>query len=144
MINNSDANQRRVWCRVAEILPAAVSYENYLVDIKTSILQMAWAEIREIYTKGIFVRLFNPRLVEWFEANKKIKLDDRKNVAHIFDILLPEHAWKLDYAWTCHEGELEYIRGIITQCRECLSPETGMVIVTQGDIEMFQKLGWNT
>lgn len=129
----------RVWRRASEVLPLAVAYRKHLLVVKDLILNAAWKDIRETYSHGFFVNLFNPRLVEWFKQNPLIGLDSTDQITKALSFILPEHAWKLEYAWSCHNAELDYVESIIEHCEGVMVPETGTVIVTLDDLAVFQK-----
>ena len=133
----------RVWRRASEILPLAIAYRNHLLVVKDLILNAAWKDIRETYSHGVFVNLFNPRLVEWFKQNRIIRLTSTDQITKALSFILPEHAWKLEYAWSCHNGELDYVESIIVQCEGVMDPKTGTVIVTLNDLETFRKVTKN-
>jgi len=122
------------WIPVRTLYPALVIYASVLVREQDEVFQRYWDEIRHMYTNGILVRLFNPRLVEFFDKNK---VPTREAVDYAHTVLLPEHSWKLQYGDDHLRGQLTNVTHYINMCKACMDRERGRILVDEADLRSW-------
>lgn len=123
------------WILVRALYPALVSYASILVREQDEVFQRYWDEIRGIYSNGIFVRLFNPRLVEFLEKNKVVSQAVVDHAHNTF--LLPEHSWKLHYGNDHLRGQLANVHRYLRMCEACMDKERGRILVDEADLRSW-------
>jgi hypothetical protein len=119
---------------VRELKPALVVYLEHLERERHEVFLRYWQEIRTIYTKGWFVQLFNPRLVEFFKNNPT---PTRPAVEHALTFILHEHAWKILYGTNNLRGEIDGVRHYLETCAGCMDQDNGRVLVDLDDLKSW-------
>lgn len=127
----------RYWIPVGALRPALENYRKRLLIEKNVIALRYWKDITEIYTKGVFVQLFNPKLVEFFKKNTA---PTNEAVAYVKTFLLPEHAWKLDYGLSHNNGQIAVVNEYLNHCQGCMDQIKGRVIVDSEDLRSWNMI----
>lgn len=133
------AGEREIW--TAQImLQIAQDYRRKVLDRKYKVLSDTWKELGQIYTNGIWVRAFNPKMIRFWENNK---VPTREAIREASKFLFISDLWKLQLSASTYNHELNFLQEIIRQCEEGLGRKS--VIVDKKDfyriVRMFHEEG---
>jgi hypothetical protein len=128
------AGEREVW--TAQImLQIALDYRRKITDRKAKVLNESWAELGKVYTNGIWVRAFNPKMIRFWENNK---VPTRESIREAAKFLFISDLWKLQLSASVYNHELNFIQEIIRQCEEGLGRKS--VVIDKKEFYRIVKL----
>ena len=128
------AGEREVW--TAQImLTIAKDYRRKILDRKYKVLSETWEELGKIYTNGIWVRAFNPKMIRFWETNKK---PTREAIREASKFLFISDLWKLQLSASTYNYELNFLQEIISHCEEGLGRKS--VVIDKKDFYRIIKL----